>query len=143
MINGQTRIDNDGVILNQIINNENSVKYEKITTQVTITQIGFQNMVEVSLVKGNSTYSIFQNGIRNNIELVKPFTSSSNEDFFYQNGTNNSISQKSFYSNTISNNTIIQTGNNLSFQSYGENSISNKIIFSQTGNFGNILMFNR
>ena len=79
----------------------------------------------------------------NNIELVKPYFTSLNEEYFYQNGNNNFISQKSYYSNNFSNNTIIQTGNNLNFQSFGENSISSRIIFSQTGNSGDILMFNR
>ncbi|MEQ3690726.1 MAG: hypothetical protein ABNG98_04350, partial [Flavobacterium sp.] len=135
-------IDNE-VVLKQIINNNNLIKYEKINTQVTINQIGFQNFVNVNLVTGSSGYSVYQYGIMNNIELVKPYFTSLNEEYFYQNGNNNFISQKSYYSNNFSNNTIIQTGNNLNFQSFGENSISSRIIFSQTGNSGDILMFNR
>jgi hypothetical protein len=131
------------VVLKQIINNNNLIKYEKINTQVTINQIGFQNFVNVNLVTGSSGYSVYQYGIMNNIELVKPYFTSLNEEYFYQNGNNNFISQKSYYSNNFSNNTIIQTGNNLNFQSFGENSISSRIIFSQTGNSGDILMFNR
>ncbi|MEQ3662384.1 MAG: hypothetical protein ABNG96_06805 [Flavobacterium sp.] len=142
IISSQINIDNE-VVLKQIINNNNLIKYEKINTQVTINQIGFQNFVNVNLVTGSSGYSVYQYGIMNNIELVKPYFTSLNEEYFYQNGNNNFISQKSYYSNNFSNNTIIQTGNNLNFQSFGENSISSRIIFSQTGNSGDILMFNR
>lgn len=142
IISSQTNIDNE-VALKQVINNNTQVKYETINTQISITQIGFQNFSNVNLISGSSVYTIYQNGIMNSIELVKPYFSSLNEEYYYQNGKNNFISQESYFSNSVGNNTIIQTGNNLNFQSFGENSISSKIIFSQTGNSGNILMFNR
>lgn len=143
IVSSQSNIGNEEVLLNQIINTENQIQYEKTTTQVSITQIGNQNFVKVNLINDKSNYSIYQKGFLNNIELIKPYFKSSSDEYYAQNGSNNYISQKSIFSNNMGNNIIIQTGNNLSFQSFGENSISNKIIFSQSGNFGNILMFNR
>lgn len=143
IVSSQSNIGNEEVLLNQIINTENQIQYEKTTTQVSITQIGNQNFVKVNLINHKSNYSIYQKGFLNNIELIKPYFKSSSDEYYAQNGSNNYISQKSIFSNNMGNNIIIQTGNNLSFQSFGENSISNKIIFSQSGNFGNILMFNR
>lgn len=145
IIHAQYNYDNNKVMLHQISSNENQIINEKITTQVIINQIGIQNQVEFNINKDNlnSNYLVFQEGYLNKINVIKPFSNLENEEFYFQKGTNNYISKNVFFSNSSNVNSITQYGNNLSFQSYGSNAISNNIQIFQSGNFGNILMFNR
>lgn len=113
-----------------------------LNTQVFVQQIGTQNYLNITISSENLSYKINQLGKNNKIDVYKLTTNNNNESII-QSGNNNFISQHTYFSNSNIDRIVTQQGNNLNIQSYGENSISSKLQIYQSGNSGNILIFNR
>jgi hypothetical protein len=109
---------------------------------VQISQVGFNNYVDVYSRSDKSRISINQDGSNNSLEIFKKAKQINQS--YVQSGNNNFISDFSLkHSRSAINMEMSQKGNNLKLYSTGSNSISKDLKINQFGNSGTIYIFNR
>lgn len=124
-----------------IIQQSNITESEAVVSNITyIQQIGNQNYSNVNLQSNHSNFRVYQNGYNNEVDITK--SAYTINELVVQNGDNNSIYERSYYSNVV-NSQVIQTGNNNEYLSMGSNSISDNLKINIRGNNKTVIVLNR
>jgi len=124
--------------LNFLSNQKNITEANNIPNfngnNIFITQIGEGNVVKSTTKSQTSEIQITQNGKDNTTELN--LEAKTIRETILQNGDNNSFMDYNVGSGTVKFHSaeIVQTGDNLNIEWYGNNSISEKLNLSQQGN---------
>lgn len=98
---------------------------------ISIEQIGFDNVVISNTVSTNSSLTYLQEGNENTIESINNITTISEN--ITQKGNNNRVTNFSFGNVDTTNLNIIQEGNNLIFNKFGTNALTNDLQFKFQG----------
>ncbi|MFC6097848.1 hypothetical protein ACFPVY_14415 [Flavobacterium qiangtangense] len=112
-----------------------------LNTGVLIQQIGDYNNITATLKSENISLNINQFGDSNDAELLKNANSIKQE--ILQQGTNNSISDFTYYTNYDVNQQMIQNGENQNITNIGTNSISKDMTVTQSGNGASVIILNQ
>lgn len=109
-------------------------------SSIFILQVGTDNIIETSANSTDIELAMNQNGSNNVIRMVD------NADRINvsvtQNGDQNTFTKYNFFNNTIVNSSFIQNGNNQDINVFGENSISETMKITMTGDGHSLIVRN-
>ncbi len=105
---------------------------------VFIQQIGNNNNVLSSIIAESSSINIIQNGNENQIEINE--TAREIQKTITQLGDNNTVVDFSFNPDISTNLELIQEGNNLNFERFGNNDLSKSLKFKMAGDARTIIV---
>ncbi|MCK8521821.1 hypothetical protein M0D21_09580 [Aquimarina sp. D1M17] len=103
-----------------------------------IQQIGTNNQVFSSITAQSSDIKIFQNGSENRVEIDE--TALETNKLITQTGNNNVVTDFSFDPTISTNLELIQEGNNLIFERFGNNELTNSLKFKMAGDARTIII---
>ncbi|MAW93659.1 MULTISPECIES: hypothetical protein [unclassified Leeuwenhoekiella] len=109
-------------------------------SSIFIVQVGTDNLIETSANSPNVELALNQNGSNNVIRMID--SADKINVSVIQNGNQNTLTKYNFFSNTLVNSTFIQNGNNQDINVFGENSISETMKITMTGDGQSLIVRN-
>ncbi|GAA4112167.1 hypothetical protein GCM10022393_10420 [Aquimarina addita] len=129
------------ITLSQLENNITQIKRENTPSEMStifIQQTGVNNVTYSSITSQSSNISIQQNGEQNLIDINE--TAKGIEKIIIQSGNYNTVTDFSFNPDVSTNLELIQEGNNLYFERFGNNELSKNLQFKMTGSNRSIII---
>ena len=122
------------------LSSQNTIQATSLENNVFITQVGDNNVSNVTVASNDSKLSVTQNG-NDNINLLN-INSEKISQTVMQNGDNNLLIDYSVLKTQSRAATLIQNGNNNNLNIFGSNSLSEKIKVSMQGEQQTVIIRN-